>query len=173
MKKLLLWFSLFPSIVLILGGSAYAQQTKKRPTPKPPVNVRSDSSTAQTLPTYGSITDIKHFNRIYVFAEDAESRERIVKAFRKAPQFQIIGSPQNAQIILEYKVLSRDRNMDRGNEDSMVKSQLNAIYVKSGKRVIAWSDTAQFRRLLSGGIGFRSKHNESKLTERFIKAMKN
>jgi hypothetical protein len=134
-------------------------------------NTNSVSDT-QALPVYGTIADIKSYTRIYVYAEDAESRERIIKSLKDAPQLQIVGNPQEAQIILEYKVLSRDSNMDRGDKDIRVKSQLSAIYINSGKRVVAWSDTAEYTVLTSGGIGFRTQHNETKLTERFIKAMK-
>lgn len=76
------------------------------PQPSNTTNINSVSDT-QGLPVYGNIADIKNFNRIYVFAEDAQSRESIVKAFKDAPQVQIVGNPQEAQIILEYKVLSR------------------------------------------------------------------
>jgi hypothetical protein len=137
-----------------------------------PANVDSVSET-QGLPVYGSIADIKSFRLIYIHSEDAESRDRIIKVFKDAPQFQLVGNPQDAKIILEYKVLSRDSNMDRGDKDIRIKSQLSAIYINDRKRVVAWSDTAEHTRTTSGGIGFRTQHNEIKLTERFLKAMKN
>jgi len=132
-------------------------------------NVISD---AQGLPVYGTVNDIKSFNRIYISLENAQSRERIVKALSKAPQYQIVSDPQDAQIFLEYKELSRDVTADRGDKDTRIKSQMNAVYIKNNKRVIVWSDTVEFVKLLSGGIGFRSKHNETKLTERFLKVLK-
>lgn len=126
----------------------------------------------QGPPTYGSLNDLKGFNRIYVDVENAESRERIIKALNKSSQFQIVSDPDDAQIILEYKTLTRDNNSDTSDTDLRVKSQMNAVVIKNNKRVIAWSDTANFVKKTLGGIGWRSTHNETKLTEKFIKALK-
>lgn len=142
----------------------------------PPQSAETTSSKSNSdvlgLPVYGSIKDIKDFNRIYINVENAQSRERIVKALGKAPQFQIVNDPNQAQIILEYKVLSRDNSSNTEDTDLRIKSQMNAVYIKDNKRVIAWSDTADHTRKTLGGIGWRTTHNEIKLTERFLKALK-
>lgn len=127
---------------------------------------------ARGLPVYGSISDIKGFNRIYISVENAQSRERITKALSKAPEYQIVNDPQDAQIFLEYKVLSRDVTVDRDDRDLRIKSQMSAVYIKNNRRIIAWSDTVDHVRKTLGGIGWRSTHNEIKLTERFLKALK-
>jgi uncharacterized protein with PQ loop repeat len=129
-------------------------------------------SDTQGLPVYGTVSDIKDFNRIYISVENAQSRDRIIKALGKAPQFQIVKDPQDAQIFLEYKILSRDNNSDTSDTDLRIKSQMNAVVIKNNKRVIAWSDTVDHVRKTLGGIGWRSTHNEIKLTERFLKALK-
>lgn len=129
-------------------------------------------SNAQGLPVYGTLSDIKDFNRIYISVENAQSRERIIKVLGKAPQYQIVNDPQDAQIFLEYKVLSRDDRSDTSDTDLRIKSQMNAVVIKNNKRVIAWSDTVDHVRKTLGGIGFRTTHNEIKLTERFLKALK-
>lgn len=134
--------------------------------------ISKSNSDVLGLPVYSSIKDIKSFNRIYINVENAQSRERIAKALGKAPQFQIVNDPNEAQIILEYKVLSRDNSSDTSDTDLRIKSQMNAVYIKDSKRVIAWSDTADHTRKTLGGIGWRSEHNEIKLTERFLKAMR-
>lgn len=140
-----------------------------------PITKPMITTTANTnsLPIYGNITDIRGLNRIYIHAEDSQSRERIIKELRKAPQFRVVGNLEEAQIILEYKVLSRDSNSDQGNKELRVRGQLSAIFFKGNSRTVAWLDTAEYAKLTSGGIGFRSQHNESKLTERFVKAMRN
>jgi len=149
--------------------------------PIPQQNTQSSSSRttnsnlisdAQALPVYGTVSYIKDFNRIYISVENAQSRERIVKALNKASRYQIVNDPQDAQIFLEYKILSRDNNSDTSNTDLRIKSQMNAVVIKNNKRVIAWSDTVDHVRKTLGGIGWRSTHNEIKLTERFLKALK-
>ena len=162
------------------GGKRQVQVPKETES-KPQQNSQSSRSNttnsnsisdAQGLPVYGTIKDIKDFNRIYINVENAQSRERIVKALDKAPQFQIVSDPNDAQIFLEYKVLSRDNNSDTNDTDLRIKSQMNAVYVRGNRRVIAWSDTVDHVRKTLGGIGWRSAHNEIKLTERFLKALK-
>jgi hypothetical protein len=162
------------------GGKRQVQVPKETES-KPQQNSQSSRSNttnsnlisdAQGLPVFGTIKDIKDFNRIYINVENAQSRERIVKALDKAPQFQIVSDPNDAQIFLEYKVLSRDNNSDTNDTDLRIKSQMNAVVIKDNKRVIAWSDTVDHVRKTIGGIGWRSTHNEIKLTERFLKALK-
>ncbi len=129
----------------------------------------------QGPPVYGTIQDIKGYNRVYVSVENADSRERIIKALNKAAQFQIVNDPDDAQIVIEYKVLSRDKTADGGDTDLRVRAQMNVVYVKGKKRTIAWSDTSEFKQVTSGyflGLGMRSTHSETKLTEKFLKALK-
>lgn len=131
----------------------------------------NDPSAAQDLPVYGKIEDIKGFRRIYVYAENAQSRERILKALKKAPEYEIVSDAQEAQIILEFKELSHHESMDKNGREVRIKSQLSAIYMREGKRVIAWSDTSDYAEA-SQVIGFRTQYSEVKLADRFIKAIK-
>lgn len=146
-----------------------------QPEPQPtPSNITNSSliSATQDMPVYGTIKDIKEFKRIYINVENEQSRERIIKTLNKSPEYQIVNDPQEAQMFLEYRVLSRDERSDTSDTDLRIKSQLNAVYIKNNKRIISWSDSVDHVRKTLGGIGFRSTHNEIKLTERFLKALK-
>ena len=131
----------------------------------------NDSSGAQELPTYGKIEDIKDFHKVYVHADSEQSRQRILKALKDDKDLEVVNDPAQAQIVLEYKVLSHDSSIEKGTRNINEKSQLQGLYVKDGKRIVAWSDTSEFAQS-SEVIGFRTQYSEIKLTERFIKVLK-
>ncbi len=125
----------------------------------------------ERLPIYGSIDDLKRLRHVYVIAADSQARGRIVKILQDSGQIQVVGDPQDAEYFFEYKVLTRDKTVSGSDSDTRVKGQAEVFYSKGGKKIVAWSDTAEFARLLTSGIGFRTEHNEVKLAKRFLKAI--
>lgn len=135
-------------------------------------NLQTQGSTGS--PVYGSVEDIRKFSRVYLNVDDTEARQRIAKTLTKDGRFIVVNDPQQAQFTLEYKVISRDRLANQGDDDLRIKSQMDAVYYKGDKRIVAWSDTADFRRRTSGylmGLGMRTQYNEIKLTEQFLKIL--
>lgn len=128
-----------------------------------------------TLPTYGSLDVIKHYSRVYVAADNEDSRKRIIKALGKDRNLEVVNSPDNAQFFIEYSELSREVAVtgDR-NKERQQRSQMVAFVIDSDKRkTIVWSengsrDTEHFL----GMKMYDSGRNESELTSKFLKALK-
>ena len=146
--------------------TAFASNTAKNQNEVVTIGV-SPTGQSNTLPIYGKIEEIKWFQKVYVHADNENSRERILNALLKDKALQVVGDPNEAQILLEYKVLSHESSIEQGSRHMNEKSQLTASYFKDGKRVTAWSDTSEFAQS-SQLIGFRTQYSEIKLASSAI-----
>jgi hypothetical protein len=128
------------------------------------------------LPSYGSLDDIKTLHKVYVAAEDSESRERILKSLSKYNGLEVVSSPDDAEFFIEYGVLSRESlgNASLIEKDRKVKAQLRAYRnVPDKGRVIAWAKTNERETEHFMGMKmYDSGRGENELTKDFIKALK-
>lgn len=115
---------------------------------------------AQTeLPDRGDITDLRGKTKVYVVA-DSIHRKGIEAVLSKS--FSLVNKPADAEIILEYKILSSEPIGTLGM--TIEDGQLDAYYYKNGRKTVAWSD----------GVGASGIHWNAgeKLAKRFIKEFK-
>jgi hypothetical protein len=147
---------LFGLVILIVGfsTSSHAQESP-----------RSD------YPDFGSISDIKALKKIYVYAEDADSRALISKMLKGYDGLEVVSGARDAEIILEFSTLTRDVAANRGpyarGASMALKSQMRAILLKpDGSKLIAWSETETLD--VVNAFTF-SAPNEMNLTQHFIR----
>jgi hypothetical protein len=112
------------------------------------------------LPEIGSLADIKGLTKFYVVADQAD-REKITKVLAKRPELKPVGKPDESEFFIEYRELSRD---SFGFGGTMARGQMDVYVMRTGKKLIAWSDTA------TGG-GFKSAV-AGDLAGKLLKAMK-
>jgi hypothetical protein len=118
---------------------------------------------ARDSPAIGTIADIVGMENCYLIADSTKARERLVKELKKqAPRRKIVGSPDEAQFFLEYKVLRIDSSEDA--TAPVTYSEMTAYTVKDKQRVIAWS-----KKQDNEGP---SRSNEVNLVRNFVKALK-
>lgn len=117
-------------------------------------------SYAQTdLPDRGSIEEIKGKSQYYLVS-DAESRKLLIKPLQKQKGLTETGQAKQADFVLEYKTLNVQYVSDLRIPSET--GQLDVYYLREGRKVIVWSDSAY--------SGFRKTPQQS-LVEKFLKAL--
>ncbi len=111
------------------------------------------------LPITGSIADIKDLSKIYVVA-DNESRKAILKQVKKQKIFVIVDNPDDAELFIEYKTISRRTVAMMTTETG----QMDVFIYRDKRKVIAWSDS-------STGGGFNGD-TANGLIKKFLKVTK-
>jgi hypothetical protein len=130
---------------------------------------------AQNFPTYGNISDIKDFKKVYVASENEDSRKRIIKALEKDKSLEVVNSPDEAQFYLEFGELSREAvSTERDINERQQRTQMRAYTLGADKRkVIVWSDNAtRDTEHFMGMKMYDSGRGESELISKFLKALK-
>lgn len=118
---------------------------------------------AQNVPTSGHLADLAVMQKCYLIADSDAARARLVKELKKqAPQLQIVGSPDEAQFFLEYKVLEIESDDEPLTPTTT--SEMTAYTMQDGRRIIAWSKKQDDEG--------PSRSNEVNLVRNFIKALK-
>jgi hypothetical protein len=134
-------------------------------TPKPAL------SAAFGEPEYGTIQDIKGLSKVFVRADDDDARSTIIGMLHGYEGLQVVESPRDAEIILDYGNLTRDvaANYGRGamGASMALKSQMRASITKAdGTKLIAWTETETFD--VTNGLTFNAP-NEVNLTHHFVR----
>lgn len=113
---------------------------------------------AQELPVYGELAEMKEARRVYVTADYADARERILKELKKYDGLEVVSAPDGADFILAYAVKSET--------EAGIVSQLTA-YTKTseGRQRILWQQEQSYESRLN-------KPNSINLVRRFITAVK-
>jgi hypothetical protein len=57
---------------------------------------------SSSVPEYGTLADIKHTRKVYVYSEDLKSRELILKELNKDSLLQVVGKPEEAEFFIFY-----------------------------------------------------------------------
>ena len=125
------------------------------------------------LPEYGTIDDIKNLTKVYVTADDDGVRSTIVGMLHGYERLQVVNSPKEAEIVLEYTTLTRDVAANRGpgamGASMAQKSQMRASVLREdGGRLIAWSKTETYD--VTNGFVLGAP-NEVNLTHHFVEAI--
>lgn len=55
-----------------------------------------------SLPEYGTLSDIKGMRRVYVHSEDLEARGLILEELGKGSQLEVVGKPEDAEFFIFY-----------------------------------------------------------------------
>lgn len=120
-------------------------------------------------PDYGTIEDIKALSKLYVKADDDDSRNMIIDLLRGYSGVQVVNSSRDAEIILDYETLTRDVAPGRHGASMAKKSQMRAYAIKpDGSKVIAWTETETFD--VNNGFVLGAP-NEMNLTQHFVNAL--
>lgn len=95
---------------------------------------------------YGSINEIKGLKKVFVRADDDDSRLTIIKLLQGYDGLEVVHSSKDAEIVLDYTILTRDVAPNRGplarGASMALKSQLRAYATRTdGARIIAWTET--------------------------------
>lgn len=122
-------------------------------------------------PEYGTIQDIKALSRVFVRADDDDVRATIVRMLKGYERLRVVNSSAEAEILLDYVVLTRDVAANRGpyarGASMALKSQMRAYAMKpSGSSVIAWTETETLN--VTNAFTF-SAPNEMNLTHHFVR----
>lgn len=129
--------------------------------------IANASTLANSEPEYGTIQDIKGLTKIFVHAEDHDARTTIIKMLKHYNGVQVFDSAREAEIILDYTILTRDVVATRRGGAMALKSQMRAYTTKSdGTKLIAWTETETYD--VSGGFTL-SAPNEVNLTHHFVR----
>lgn len=133
--------------------------------------VLAQQSRSDDYPDYGTIADIKGKKKIFVHADDSDSRETIVKMLGSYSGLEVVNSPRDAEMVLEYLILTRDVAANRGpyarGASMALKSQMQAVLRKpDGTKVIAWTETETLD--VTNAFTF-SAPNEVNLTHHFVR----
>jgi hypothetical protein len=115
------------------------------------------------LPEYGSISDVKNLQRLYLATDSTDARKLILRELKKTPDLEVVPSSDKAEYFIEYKVLRQKTGQTSANF-TIYTSEMVVYTLRNGRKVIAWSKTET-----SGGIG---KPNEVNLTRHFLDALK-
>lgn len=126
---------------------------------------------AQDYPEYGTLADIKGMRKIFVHAEDTDSRNLIIKMLTAYEGLEVVSNPREAEIVLEFITLTRDVAANRGpyarGASMALKSQMQAIVRKAeGVKLIAWTETETLD--VKNAFTF-SAPNEINLTHHFVR----
>ena len=117
------------------------------------------SAQDNTLPEYGDISELKDSSKVYVTSDIADARSRIIKELKKYAGLVVVNSPDGADFMLTYKVISQN--------DYSITSQMSASTKKAGGRTrILWEESE------SAGIQHIGKPNSVNLTRHFLKDIK-
>lgn len=144
------------ALLLIVSASAAQSQTQRTP----PETVE---------PEYGTIQDIKGLSKVFVRADDDDARSTIIDLLRGYEGVEVVNSPKEAEVILDYGTLTRDVAPGHFGASMALKSQMRAYAIKpDGTRLIAWTETETFN--VSGGFVMGAP-NEANLTHHFVRAM--
>lgn len=117
----------------------------------------SSATCQETLPTIGSIDDIKGLSKVYLIA-NAEARKAILKQFEKQKDFSVVDNPGAAEFFIEYKTISRQPFDIAGTTET---GQLDVFVYRDKQKVIAWSEST------TGG-GFKGD-TANRLIKKFFK----
>jgi hypothetical protein len=126
---------------------------------------------AQDLPEYGDASELKEVKKVYVTSEELDSRKLILWQLKrdKGTALEMVNTADDADVILEYKVMSSTEARGRQSSHYM-RSELVAYRLTEGKRRrILWSDDETYEQ--SGGMAM-SRPNEVNLTMHFVKAVR-
>lgn len=147
-------------VLLFVGsGVAFGQAT-------PAQTVR-----AGDYPEYGAVADIKALRKIFVHADDSDSRAMIIKMLGAYQGLEVVNSPREAEMVLEYQILTRDVAANRGpyarGASMALKSQMQVVtFQPDGTKVIAWTETETLD--VRNAFTF-SAPNEMNLTHHFVR----
>lgn len=118
---------------------------------------------------FGNASDLYKLTKIYVRCEDDDSRALIVKMIQGYDGLEVVSSAKEAEIILEYRTLTRDVAPNYGpyaRASMAQKSQMRAYVTKpDGRKVVAWTETESYE--VKNGMTFGAP-NEMNLTHHFI-----
>jgi hypothetical protein len=119
----------------------------------------------EQLPEYGDVSDLKAMQKVYLSADSTDARKMILKELRKYPSLSVANSPDEAEFILEFKVL-RHEDASPGILGNLATTyaEMTAYIRKEQRRRIAWSKTQD-----DAGV---SRPNEVNLTRNFLKELK-
>lgn len=129
------------------------------------------ASSAATEPEYGTIQDIKGLAKIFVRADDDDARSTIIRMLSGYEGVGVVNAAKDAEIILDYTILTRDVAANRGpyahGASMALKSQMRAYTTKSdGTKLIAWTETETFD--VTNGFVLGAS-NEVNLTHHFVR----
>lgn len=111
---------------------------------------------AQELPVYGELSELKDLRRVYITADRADARERVLREVKKYSGLEVVNAPEAADFLLVYAV--------KAQTDEGLTSQLSAVIkMPDGRQRVLWEETER-----SGG----GKPNSVNLTRHFVKALK-
>ncbi len=127
------------------------------------------------LPEYGDISEIRKFRRVFVIADDIDSQNLMIKAFRQYDGLDVVSSPERADLFVAFTQGSSatsivPRGLFAGTIDHRTKAQF-IVYYKSeiGRSRIVWQETEDLQT--SSGLTF-SRPNEVNVIRHFIKELK-
>ena len=112
------------------------------------------------LPITGSLPDIKDLSKLYLVA-DNKSRKAILKQFEKQKVFVIVDKPDDAELFIEYKTISRQPFAMMGTTET---GQMDVFIYRDKRKVMAWSEST------TGG-GFKGD-TANRLIKKFLKVTK-
>lgn len=116
----------------------------------------------------GKISDIQGKKKVYLTAENAESKKKIQKILEKDKSFEIVGDAAQADFVLEYQLLVKNVQqspLNPGDNENI--ASLSAYFVNADKKkVVAWSKANAASVKKSDG----EKANEVSLANDFLKS---
>jgi hypothetical protein len=123
----------------------------------------------QTLPEYGDQSELKEKHKVYVAADDPDSRKLILGVLKKYDGLTVVTSPDDAEFVLAYEVKASTEN--RGLQTShYMRSQMMAYTLtEKGRKRLLWSENETWDE--RGGLTF-TRPNEYNLTNHFVHLMK-
>lgn len=123
------------------------------------------------LPEYGDEIELKDVKKVYITSEELASRKLIIWQLNREKKagLEIVNAPDEADVILEYKVMSSTEA--RGRQRShYLRSELIAYrFTEQKRKRILWSDDETYEQ--SGSMAL-SRPNEVNLTAHFVKAVR-
>jgi len=122
-----------------------------------------------SLPVYGSFNELRDKHKVYVTADEINSRDFVRLVFKKYEGLQIVNDPSDADFILLCE--TRSSTESRGRQSShYLRTQLTAYTVAdTGQHRILWQEDETYEE--ANGFSF-SRPNEVNLAMHFIAALK-
>ena len=98
--------------------------------------------TADKLPEYGDIADLKGMSKVYVTTDTSQVRKYVLDKLKSYPALTVTGTPEEADFILECVQTGRIGEMGGGTVSiDMATFEMTAYVLKDGRKRIAWSKT--------------------------------
>lgn len=140
-----------------------------------------------SVPEYGTLSDIKNLKRVYVYSDDLESRGVILEELGKGSQLQVVGKLEDAEFFIFYGRSFFDTGYSSfggifsgvfGNVTTKTTAEVGEYYVlmrgdklESGayRPRILWGK--QNLRVIRGNAFIKTKLPAKDVTKKFVKEL--